>query len=633
MCGISGLFKLDGSDWDDKGTRGLQAMMARLGHRGPDSSGTFVEGPIALGVNRLSVVDPTRRSDQPMRSGDGRFVIAFNGEIYNFRLLREQLVKDGISFTSSSDTEVLLALYAQKGHQCLNLLRGMFAFAIWDRQQETLFVARDRLGEKPFYYFKDDGLFAFASELPALLALSEVPRKVDWAGIHQAMYFMHAVAPRTSFENICKLPPAHFMVITKQQGNLSRYWQCSFTEERFTDIRECAEAVGRCLDDTVSLMCECDVPVGALLSGGLDSSAVVASMHKYIHNFPTFRISSSEDPNQEELQSAQQVSRQFGTRHHEYEVTPGALTLLKKIVENHGEPIATPVPIDAFLLAERMKKHVTVALCGAGGDELFGGYREHRILQTLDDRFGRWRSLERAGRDIRLSDQDDERMAWDIFQRIGREKPERVFTTIKYHKQWIFDKIYSKKMREIMADTDPLNLCVEEFRRCGTDSLFDNFIGQQLNCASQYSTAEINDRAGMASSVEIRSPFLDVNMIELALKIPAKFKVPAAQEDNGKYVLRMAMQKRLPPLPLACRKVGFGGTAPYRKWLDRSDFIEEKLRSPALADSGMFNMPGIQEIFLLYQCGADIEWDILIGLVSTALWLEAFFEQGPAKTA
>jgi asparagine synthase (glutamine-hydrolysing) len=368
------------------------------------------------------------------------------------------------------------------------------------------------------------------------------------------------------------------------------------------------------------------VPVGALLSGGLDSSAVVASMHKYIHTFPTFRISAAEDPNEEEFQSAQQVSRQFGTRHHEYHVTPDSSAFLKKIVENHGEPIASPVPIDAFLLAERMKRHVTVALCGAGGDELFGGYREHRILQTLDACFRRWRSLERDGRDFRPADQADERMAWDIFQRIGREKPEKVFTTIKYHNDWIFDKIYSKKMREIATAADPPHLCVEEFHRCGTDSLFDNFIGQQLNCASQYSTAEINDRAGMASSVEIRSPFLDVNMIELALKIPAKFKVPAGvQEDNGKYVLRMAMQERLPPLPLACRKVGFGGTTPSRKWLDRSDFIEEKLTSPALADSGMFNMPGIQEIFLLYQCGADIEGDILIGLVSTALWLETFF--------
>jgi asparagine synthase (glutamine-hydrolysing) len=626
MCGISGLFRLDGADWDEKGARNLQAMMARLGHRGPDSSGTFIGGPVALGVNRLSVVDPARRSDQPMQSADGRYVVAFNGEIYNFRQLREQLSKEGLSFATTSDTEVLLALYMQKGRECLHMLRGMFAFAIWDRQREALFVARDRLGEKPFYYFQDGNLFAFASELPALLALAEVPRKVDWAGIHQAMYFMHAVAPYTAFENILKLPPAHSMVITRRESCLSRYWQCRFTGERFTDLEECAGEVGRCLDETVSLMCQCDVPVGALLSGGLDSSAVVASMRRSLQDFPTFRISSSDCPDLEELRSAQQVSRHFGTRHHEYEIGREALRLLQNVVENHGEPIASPVPIDAFLLAQRMTEHVTVALCGAGGDELFGGYREHRILRMLDGYFSGWRALEGEGKDIRLSDHPDERMAWDLYQRIGREKPQRIFPSLKYHREWIFQKIYSQRMQDAIAAADPIDLCDEEFIRCGTESLFDGFIGQQLLCASQYSTAEINDRAGMSSSLEIRSPFLDVKMIELALKIPPAFKVPpGGQTENGKFILRKAMENRLPSLPLACRKIGFGGTTPYKSWLDSSAYFEEKLKSPALADSGMFNMEGIRELFLLYQCGADIAGDIFFGLASTALWLETFF--------
>jgi asparagine synthase (glutamine-hydrolysing) len=628
MCGITGIFKLDGSEWDDKGARSLQSMLEKLRHRGPDSSGMFIEGAIALGVNRLSVVDPATRSDQPMRSGDGRFIVAFNGEIYNFRFLREQLVEDGFSFTTFSDTEVLLALYAQQGAACLNLLRGMFAFAIWDRHLQALFIARDRLGEKPFYYYKDDTFFAFASELPALLSLPEIPRKADWAGIHQAMNFMHAVAPKTPFRNIFKLQPAHYMVISTREIRLARYWQCSFDQkERFTDINECASEVERCLDDTVSLMCRCDVPVGALLSGGLDSSIVVASMYKHIMSFPTFRISSTEDLNREEFKSAQQVSQFFGTRHHEYEATPAALPLLEKIVRSHGEPISTAVCSDAFLLAKEMKTHVTVALCGAGSDELFGGYREHHILHMLDGCFGLWRSLERDGKDIDLSHQPEKKWAWKMFQEVGRTNPERVFASIKYNNQSIFNKIYSKKMQDIAAANDPVNLCIEEFHRCGTDSLFDGFIGQLLNCSSQYSTAEINDRAGMAYSVEIRSPFLDVNMVELALKIPPEFKVLAgSRNSSGKHVLRMAMQKRLPPLPLVCRKIGFGGTTPYKKWLteDCAGYIEAKLQSDALADSGMFNMPGIQELFLLYQCGAKIDADLFIGLVSTAIWLETF---------
>jgi asparagine synthase (glutamine-hydrolysing) len=443
------------------------------------------------------------------------------------------------------------------------------------------------------------------------------------------MHFMHAIAPLSPFKDILKLPPAHYLTVSQQENHISRYWQCSFTAaERYTDVRECALEVERCLDETVSLMCKCDVPVGALLSGGLDSSCVVASMGRQMEGFPTFRISSLDDAQRDEFKSAQQVAQSFKTDHREYHIESNALMTLAEVVRIHGEPVATAVPIDAFLLAKEMKKHVTVALCGAGGDELFGGYREHNILHMLDNYFTRWRLLESTGFEIELGHSREEQWAWSLYQQVGRKNPEKVFTSFKYDNSTIFKKIYSKQMQELMAANDPMSICAEEFKRCGTDSLFDNFIGQQLNCVSQYSTTEINDRAGMSSSVEIRSPFLDVNMVELSFKIPPEFKVaPQAGGGKGKQILRSAMGHRLPSLPQSDWKTGFGGTTPYKKWLteDHVDFMEKKLQSPMLADSGMFNLSGIQELFMLYQCGVEINWDIFIGLASTAIWLEEFF--------
>jgi asparagine synthase (glutamine-hydrolysing) len=629
MCGIAGILYKNGDLWNSS-PKDLGKMLSAIVHRGPDASDIFVDGPLAMGVNRLSIIDPEPRSHQPMSSPDGLVTIAFNGEIYNFRSLREQLVRDGYQFLTLSDTEVLLALYIRHGSDCLAHLRGMFAFAIWDKHRKTLFIARDRLGEKPLVYYSDDTIFAFASELPALLASPRIPRRIDPAGIHNAMFYMHAVAPKTPFSDINKLPPAHFMEISGKRCRIERYWQGIFNQtDQFTDENECAEEIRRCFDDTVSLMSRCDTPVGALLSGGLDSSSVVASMHKVLGSFPTFRISTDgSHASAQEKNSALQVARTFGTRHHEYTLVPGDFKALEDVVHHHGEPIATAVPIDAFILAREMKKHVRVALCGAGADELFGGYREHHLLHMFDRYFRNWGELERSGQSRSAAITSKmEANASEMYEKYGRGNPELVFPSIKFKNTSLFKKIYTEKMFETAIDHDPVKICIDEYQKSRADCMFNAFICQQLNCVSQYSTAEINDRMGMAHSVEIRSPFLDVKMVELALKIPPHFKVGTSEEDTAsKKIFRKAMNDRLPQATIACEKIGYGGTTPYDHWLKEecSDYVEQKLQSAALADSGLFNLRAIEELYTLYQCGADFDRDFFIGLLSIAIWMEEF---------
>ena len=457
MCGIAGIFRKNNQDKNDLEPK-LNAMLKAMTHRGPDASGMFVRETMALGVNRLAIMDPKPRSDQPITSSCGRFTIAFNGEIYNFRALRDQLIQQGETFATQSDTEVLLSLYEHNGAKCLSRLRGMFAFAIWDQQSRKLFVARDRMGEKPFYYFENSDVFMFASEIPGLLSSSEVPRRMDPSGINQALSFMHPIAPRTAFKDIKKLPPAHYMEISYDRTKITRYWALTFDpSDKFTDETQCIEEIQSCLDQTVSLMCGADTALGALLSGGIDSSAIVASMGSALKNFPTFRISASvqtPDSIQEAL-SARQVADRYQAQHYEFIIHSDSFSLMKEVVRHHGEPIATPVPMDAYLVSQEIGKQVKVALCGAGGDELFGGYLDHALMSLWGHYIEQWTIPDGTLSFPKEVTTDEEKLALQILRQLAPDHPERIFSTFRYNNFDIQNKIYSDRMLEFSREASP----------------------------------------------------------------------------------------------------------------------------------------------------------------------------------
>ncbi|MCK5849511.1 MAG: asparagine synthase (glutamine-hydrolyzing) [Kiritimatiellae bacterium] len=632
MCGINGIYDLAGARGELALAADVERMIARLAHRGPDSSGCKVMGSVALGAVRLSIMDPSIAGNQPMVTPDGKYVIVFNGEIYNYVELREQLRQDGVEFVGGSDTEVLLYLYARKGAACLKDLRGMFAFAIWDNSKKELFLARDRMGEKPLVYYESNGVFAFASEIKALLTLPWVKREIDPVGLHYGLYFVNAPAPYSAFKNIRKLEPATFMVVSSSGIKKERYWHASYHDvDMIKDPRECAEEFSRCFDETVRLMCRSDVPIAATLSGGLDSSAVVSSMCASQDSVDTFCVSCGSDSGESEFSAARKIADMYGTNHHEISFDMEDIRSVSEVVGSYDEPLTSFVPMHARLLAKSMSEHGKVALTGNGGDELFGGYSDHRFLQRCEDRFRTWGSLDRCGIGAlaNLCPIPGVRRSARKYRQWGKIPQNRFFAGIRTAPTRRFcDAVYSGRMHKSVAGADPIDFYVKAYDECGAVNLMDGFMYQQLNLLSQHSTVVIPDVSGMACSLEYRAPFLDVKMIELAMRIPGSVKVKRRMGvAGGKWIMRDALRGRLPQECLQMTKAGFGSSIPYRRWAlnEWSGFIKEKLASEALADSGLFKQDSLLAMYDGAGRNPSIPLELLWGIAMTAQWLEDNF--------
>lgn len=626
MCGICGIVDYQGDRIARHERDVLQPVLDALRHRGPDSSGMHLAPPAVLGATRLAILDVSNRAAQPMSHGSDSLVLVFNGEIYNYAELRNELEALGQTFVSNSDTEVVLAMYARLGATCLHRFRGMFAFAVWHSREQKLFLARDRVGEKPLLYYHAGPVFAFASEIPALLQLDWVPRRVDAVGLHLGLYYVHAPAPWTAFRDIRRVPPGTWMELSRDGLKSERYWSCRFAPaEQFQDFESAATAVSRGLDETTALMCRSDVPLGAALSGGLDSGSVVASMSRTLRGFPTFRVSSGPDAKPDEYAASEQIAGRYGAHHHQFFLPSSCVASLDDVVSVFGEPFATPVMLDAQHLAREAKPLATVLLTGTGGDELFGGYPDHWVLRRLD----RERSLR-----CRWQGASAGRLRRDT---PARRRPDlaslplgRVFGTLKFPRlQEFTNRVYGWRMHEAAGQQDPVDLCEEMFLASGAETLVDGFLAQELMLLNQYSLTSILDAFGMQHSLEFRSPFLDVKMIELAMRIPGRCKTgPGRTGVNRKLVLRAAMRDRLPSDALrAGTKTGFGGSIPYREWLHREepDAFRQRLTSPALRDLGLFDTRALEELWLLSALDPDVPVAWLWGVAMMAAWLECYF--------
>jgi asparagine synthase (glutamine-hydrolysing) len=416
------------------------------------------------------------------------------------------------------------------------------------------------------------------------------------------------------------------MEVTYEGVRSGTYWSCRFeAAKRLDDLDAAATAVTRCLDETTRLMCRSDVPVGAALSGGLDSGAVVDSMSRALSGVHTFRISGGFDSNPEEYAASERIAQWCGTQHHQCSLPPDCVISFTNVASIFGEPISSPVILDALELAKQARSRATVLLTGTGGDELFGGYPDHWVLRRLD----RERALRRhwhVGTVGRAGSRPANQRRADL----AALRPGRVFGELKFSGLLDFtQRVYAPRMKEVAAEHDPVDLCETVFLASGAESLVDGFLAQELTLVNQYSLTSILDAAGMHHSLEFRSPFLDVNMIELSLRIPSHFKIgPGREGMNRKLVLRRAMQNRLPPQTvLASTKTGFGGTTPYGAWLrgDKEAEFHRRLTSPALNDLKLFDTRALEELALLSTASSAVPLPWLWGVAMISGWLERYF--------
>ena len=628
MCGISGRFNYRTGAPVDAAI--LTGMCDRLRHRGPDGDGVWADGAVGFGHRRLAVIDTSSAGRQPLQTSDGRFTITFNGEIYNFQELRADLEREGAKFTTRTDTEAILHAYARYGAACLQRLRGMFAFAIWDAHERTLFAARDRAGQKPFYYREDADGLAFASEPKAFLAEPTFVPEVDAEAIWQYLSFQYVPSPGSAFRGLKRLPPGHYLLVEDGRVTIERYWTLRYEPKSTMSEAEAVERVRADLAEATRLMLVSDVPIGAFLSGGIDSSLVVAFMAEAAGaRLKTFSIG-FEDADYDETAYARVVAERFGTDHHEAIVRPDALAILPKLVWHYNEPYADSSAIPTMYLSEMTRRHVTVALNGDAGDESFAGYERYAayLLAARIDRVPRPARRMLATGAARLFPGE----ARTLRSRARRFLAAAADSGSRRYARWNFHFDDDRK-REI---------CTPEFlARAGRqdsatryDALFADLpdaspIDVLLHAdVESYLPDDLLvkvDIATMAYGLEARSPLLDHVVMDRAAHLPADLKLRGAEK---KYLLKRIARGLLPDEVIDRRKMGFG--VPLARWLrgPLRDLVHDVLLGERMRQRGYFRMDAIERLVSGHEAGrvnAEYQlWNLLV----LELWHQMFIDAG-----
>ena len=643
MCGIAG------AAWTTEGTpvprQILERMTTALAHRGPDGSGCYLSAErspgttaqAALGQRRLSIID-LAGGGQPLSNEDGTVWITFNGEIYNYVELQTQLVAQGHVFRTASDTEVIVHLYEQYGTECVQHLRGMFAFAIWNERTHELFFARDRLGKKPLLYRNEPRRLLFASELKALLQVPGVPRELDPAALDDYLTYQYVPHPQCILKGFHKLPPAHWALWRNGELNVERYWRPGYElgplppeEERHASAR-----LRETLTEAVKLRLRSDVPLGAFLSGGIDSTIVAGLMQQESpQRIKTFSIGFPVKQF-DERHYARMAAEHLKTDHHEQVVDPSAVTLLPKLIWHYDEPFADSSAIPTMYLAEMTRKHVIVALSGDGGDELFAGYERYRAVQL-----GGWVDrLPRFARQI-LGASLWQRLPASVQQRSRRRRLKRLLSGLglpreQRYLRWvsIFDDerrptLYSPAFRDRLAAHRSEQFLLDAYLECpGRDFV------TQTTCADvlTYLPCDILNKvdiATMAYGLEARCPFLDQHVVELSARLPLSQKL---RGGIGKRILVETFQDLLPPAIQTRRKMGFG--VPLDHWFrgELQPYLKSVLLDPSSLNRGIFEPRVVESLVHEHTAGQWDHsyrlWSLLVLELWQREWLDGSSSQG-----
>ncbi len=622
MCGITGVFDTRGTRPVDRPV--LQRMNDAQFHRGPDEGSLHIEPGVGFGHRRLAIID-IATGQQPLFNEDGSVVVIFNGEIYNYQELIPELQAAGHRFHTKSDTEVIVHAWEQWGADCVTRFRGMFAFALWDRNRQTLFMARDRLGVKPLYYaLLDDGTLLFGSELKSLLAHGGLGRDIDPLAVEEYFALGYVAEPRTIFRQARKLPPAHSLAIRRGEpvGDPREYWDVRFTLDNPSSTEDaCAELVHR-LRESVKLRMIAEVPLGAFLSGGVDSSAVVATMAG-LSDGPVNTCSIAfDDPKFNESEFAGKVAERYKTHHRVETVKSDDFDLIDTLARLYDEPHADSSAIPTWRVCQLARKHVTVALSGDGGDETFGGYRRYRlhlmeermrstlpagIRQPLFGLLGRvYPKADWAPRVLR---------AKTTFEGMARSSVEAYFHSVSILRGPMRARLFSDSLKRELAGYSALEVFDFHAGRAGTD---DPLALIQYLDLKTYLVGDINtkvDRASMAHSLEVREPLMDHKLVEWLATLPSALKV---RGPEGKFLLKKAMEPQLPSEVLYRPKMGF--SVPLAQWFrgPLRQRVRDAVLGERLASTGWFNRPYLQHLVDAHQAGTSDH--------SAPLWTLLMFE-------
>ena len=602
----------------------LRRMNDAQAHRGPDGRGEHHEPGIALGHRRLSIID-LATGQQPLYNEDGTVVVVFNGEIYNYQELIPELQDLGHTFHTRSDTEVIVHAWEAWGDRCVDRFRGMFAFALYDRNRDTLFLARDRLGVKPLYYsLLADGTLVFGSELKSLMVHPGLRRDIDPCAVEEYFALGYVAEPRAIFAGTKKLPPAHVLTVRRGEPvpEPVEYWDVRFSLASPILLDEACEELNRRLQDSIRLRMISEVPLGAFLSGGVDSSAVVATMAR-ISNEPVNTCSIAfDDPAYDESRFAQQVADRYRTRHFVDRVASDDFDLIDELARLYDEPYADSSAIPTYRVCQLARKHVTVALSGDGGDESFGGYRRYQ-LHLMEERLRRTLPLAFRRPVFGLLGRLYPKADWaprvfrakTTFEALGRSSTEAYAQTMSFVREPLRRELFARDYQGRIGGYRALDVFERHASRAGTD---DPLALIQYLDLKTYLVGDINtkvDRASMAHSLEVREPLMDHLLVEWLATLPSRLKVKGGQ---GKYLLKKSQEPHLPAAVLYRPKMGFA--VPLAKWFrgPLRGRVRESVLGSRLADSGIFDPRTLRRVVEGHESGRVDQ--------STPLWTLLMFD-------
>lgn len=597
-------------------------MADSVRHRGPDDAGYHFEPGLGLGHRRLSIID-LHSGHQPLCNENGTIWIVFNGEIYNFLELRSLLVGKGHVFRTNSDTEAIVHLYEEYGEECFTKLRGMFAIALWDAPQRKLVLARDRIGKKPLYYFYNGRRLVFGSELKAVLAGGDVPQEIDRTALVDYFALRYVPAPKTIYKAVRKLRPAHYLVVSTNGIREQAYWDLSFARVEDRTEQQWCEQIKEALLEATRVRLISDVPLGSFLSGGVDSSTVVACMSRLLDHPVTTCAVDFDEEDYSEASFAREMALHVGADHHEDTVRPEATEIVDHLAWHYDEPFADSSAVPTYYVSRAARQHVTVALSGDGGDESFVGYRRYvedyrdnrrrsllpapfrRLLRPLSAWYPR---LETAPRVFR---------AKSLMENMVRDPLEGYLARITVP-AFVRETLFSPGFLSGLGDYDPLDQLREHYHRADTNDLLSRIQYLDIKTYLPDDICAKVDRASMAVSLEVRAPLLDHRLMELAARIPSRLKL---HEGTGKFILKKAIQEMVPASVITRRKQGFG--VPVAEWF-RGE-LREKAQDVLFAEDDILDRRFLQRIWDRHQQGS--------GDYSVLLWAVFMFRQWQQRFA